>query len=149
MAARRILIVANQTATGPHLKKIVSERMAEGPCTFLLLVPATPPKGTWTFTDAEVLETARDRMDQALAGFEGLSAEVEGRVEEGGPLEAVAAYLDSGRYETDSPIDEIILSTLPAGLSRWLKQDLPHRIARRHEIPVTHVIGDVASSTTA
>jgi hypothetical protein len=37
--------------------------------------------------------------------------------------------------------DEIILSTLPAGPSRWLRQDLPHRLARVTRIPVTHVIG--------
>ena len=149
LEARRILIVANQTAPGAHLKQIVAQRMAEGPCTFVLLVPATPPKGTWTFTDAEVLEAARGQMDEALAGLKDLGAEIEGRVEEGAPLDAVAAYFDSGRYEDEQPFDEIILSTLPPGISRWLKQDLPHRLERHHEIPVTHVIGEASSSTTS
>jgi hypothetical protein len=142
MAARRIMIVANQTASGPHLKQIVSERVAEGPCTFVLLVPVTPPKGTWTFTDDEALELARGRMQQALDGLRDLDAQIEGHVEVGAPLDAVDAYLDSGRYENIDPFDEIILSTLPPGVSRWLKQDLPHRLERHHEIPVTHVIGE-------
>lgn len=147
--ARRILIVANQTASGAHLKQIVAERMAQGPCRFVLLVPAAPPKGTWTFTDAEVVEAARERMEKALAGLKDLGAEIEGRVEDGTPLDAVAAYLDSGRYGDEQAFDEIILSTLPPGVSRWLKQDLPHRLERHHEIPVTHVIGETTSKTTS
>ena len=144
LEARRILVVANQTAPGAHVKQIVSERMAEGPCRFVLLVPATPPKGTWTFTDDKMLELARERMQQALAGLTELGAEIEGHVEVGNPLDAVAAYLDSGRYENQQPFAEIILSTLPPGVSHWLKQDLPHKLERRHEIPVTHVIGQAA-----
>lgn len=144
MEARRILIVANQTAPGPHLKELVTERMTHGPCEFVLLVPAAPPKGTWTFTDDEMLELARERMQQALAGLTELGAKIEGHVEVGTPLDAVAAYLDSGRYENQQPIAEIILSTLPPGVSRWLKQDLPHKLERHHEIPVTHVIGQAA-----
>lgn len=147
MESSRILIVANQTAPGPHLKKTVADRMAQGPCSFVLLVPAAPPKGTWTFTDGEVLELARGQMQAALAGLKDLGAEVEGRVEEGAPFDAVAAYFDSGRYENEQPFDEIILSTLPPGVSRWLKQDLPHRLERHYEIPVTHVIGQAAPTS--
>lgn len=143
--ARRIVIVANQTAPGPHLKQLVSERMAQGPCRFVLLVPATPPKGTWTFTEEEVLEGARGRLEEALAGLKDLGADIEGRVELGAPFDAVGAYLDSGRYEHEQPVDEIIVSTLPPGVSRWLKQDLPHRLERQYEIPVTHVIGETTS----
>ena len=141
METRKILIVANQTAPGPHLKQIVAERMEEGPCTFVLLVPATPPKGTWTFTDDEVEAGARNQMQMALEGLKDIGAEIEGLVGVGSPSDAVATYLDSRRYEDERPVDEIIVSTLPPGMSRWLRQDLPHRLERRHEIPVTHVIG--------
>jgi hypothetical protein len=41
--------------------------------------------------------------------------------------------------------DEIVVSTLPPGLSRWIRQDLPHRLARRTELPVCHVVADVAA----
>jgi hypothetical protein len=43
--------------------------------------------------------------------------------------------------------DEIIISTLPVGVSRWLRMDLPHRVAKAVDIPVTHVVADVAHAT--
>lgn len=141
MDTRRILIVANQTAPGQHLKEIVSERM-KAPTSFVLLVPAMPPKGTWTFTDDEAIAQARERMEEALAGLKDLGADIEGRVETGSPQDAVAACIDSERNQGISPFDEIIVSTLPPRMSRWMKYDLPRRLERQHEIPVTHVIGE-------
>jgi|SRR5918992_3192088 hypothetical protein len=141
MESRRILLVANQTAPGPHLKEIVSERIKEGPCTFVLLVPAAPPQSGWTWTDEEAFAMAEQQMQQALSGLKDLGAEIEGRVEAGSPLDAITALIAKEGYELHQGFDEIILSTLPPGVSRWLKQDLPHRIERHFEIPVTHVIG--------
>jgi len=43
------------------------------------------------------------------------------------------------------PFDEIVLSTLPPGLSRWLRQDLPHRIARTFELPMSTVTARAAA----
>lgn len=146
MANRRILIVANQTAAGSHLKRIVAERVKEGPCTFTLVVPATPPAGTLTWTDAEATELATRRMDQALAGLRELGADVEGIVSDGSPTDAVDSVMQVERYQHHQSFDEIILSTLPPGISRWLKQDLPHRVERRYEIPVTHVIAEAPAS---
>jgi cell pole-organizing protein PopZ len=36
--------------------------------------------------------------------------------------------------------DEIILSTLPPGVSRWLGQDLPHRAEKQFRLPIQHVV---------
>ena len=38
------------------------------------------------------------------------------------------------------PYDEIILCTLPAGVSGWLRMDAGARIERLSRLPVTHVI---------
>jgi hypothetical protein len=139
---RRILIVANQTAPGAHLKGLVRRRIDDGPCTFILLVPATAAGGTWTWTEGEATALAERRMKEALAGLRELGAEIEGRVHDGPPMDAVATLMQIERYEHHQAFDEIILSTLPPGTSRWLKQDLPHRLERRYGIPVTHVIGE-------
>ena len=37
--------------------------------------------------------------------------------------------------------DEVIISTLPLGVSRWLGLDVPHRVERRFKVPVTTVTG--------
>ena len=36
--------------------------------------------------------------------------------------------------------DEILLSTLPPGPSAWIRQDLPHRVKKAFDLPVTHLI---------
>ena len=33
----------------------------------------------------------------------------------------------------------VLVSTLPTTLSRWLRQDLPHRISRKVDVPVAVV----------
>jgi hypothetical protein len=133
----RVLIVANQTAGGPHLKAVVRARMQKGPCRFTLLVPATPPDERF-WTEGEARALAQQRMEQALAGLRELGADVTGVVGDPRPIHAIADVLSG------EPHDEIIVSTLPAGVSRWLKQDLPHRIERTFRLPVTHVVAPAA-----
>ena len=40
---RRFLIVGNQSLGSRELRAAVDERVAEGPCHFHIVVPATPP----------------------------------------------------------------------------------------------------------
>ncbi|MGH2686268.1 MAG: hypothetical protein ACRDJP_12450, partial [Actinomycetota bacterium] len=65
-----------------------------------------------------------------------LGAEVIGGVGDANPLQAIGDVL------RDWSFDEVVLSTLPAGASRWLRQDLPHRVERQFKLPVTHVVGE-------
>ena len=146
MADRRILIVANQTAAGDHLKRLIRGRMSEGSCSFTLLVPATPPSGTLTWTDEDAAKLAHQRMEDALEGLRAIGADVEGVVGDGSPMDAVAGLVDIEGYQHHQPFDEIVVSTFPTGVSHWLKQDLPHRLERRYGIPVTQVVGDPASA---
>jgi hypothetical protein len=60
-----------------------------------------------------------------------------GTVGDASPALAVADALDQESF------DEIIVSTLPSGVSRWIRQDLPHRLARRTGLPVCHVVAVV------
>ncbi|MGI9022182.1 MAG: hypothetical protein ACR2HV_02890 [Acidimicrobiales bacterium] len=83
---------------------------------------------------------AVERLQAGLDRFRGLGADVEGEVGDGRPMDAIRdAMLHA------PPFDEIILSTLPPGLSRWLRQDLPHRIARTFELPLSTVTARAAA----
>jgi GABA permease len=130
----RILIVANQTAAGDHLDEIVRMRMNDGTVEFTLLVPATPPSTglVWTRTEAEAL--AKWRMEDAIARLGALGARIDGRIGDARPIDAIDDVLRERSY------DEIILSTLPPGPSRWLKEDLPRKVRRRFGGRVTHLI---------
>jgi hypothetical protein len=138
MDAKRIIIVANRTAGGAHLKRLVRARMADGRCRFILVVPATPPPGGLAWTHAEARALAEWRLRSALDGLRDLGADVEGAVGDTMPIDAVTAALSAGGA------DEIVVSTLPYGLSRWIRQDLPRRILRAFGVPVTHVTSDAA-----
>lgn len=133
---RRYLVVANQTLAGRHLVAEVRRRIKEGPCRFHLVVPATPPHLHMTWTEGEARAIAQERLDQAVFELSELGAEAAGEV---GAERALDAILDVVRRE---PFDEILLSTLPSGLSRWLHQDLPHRVERLTGLPVTHLVAE-------
>src|SRR4029453_5311003 len=129
------LVVANETLGGAHLLSAVRERKRAGDCRFHVIVPATHPNehATWTEGDAKAL--AQERLDRALAAFQELGAPATGEVGDERPIQAIADVL------MREPFDEIILSTLPPGMSRWLKMDLPHRVEAVYGLPVTHIIG--------
>jgi hypothetical protein len=133
---RSYLVSANQTLGGEHLTTKVRECLAAGPCRFHVVVPATPPQQHVVWTEGEARAIAQRRLERALAQFRDLGADANGEVGDANPLLAIA---DALRRQ---PFDEIILSTLPPGLSRWLKLDLPHRVESHFRLPVTHVIAE-------
>ena len=133
MAAKRILIVANQTAGGSHLVEEVERRLGEGPCEFFIVCPATPPAASLTWDEKEVKDAARRRLETASERLGRLGAQVEGVVGDYHPMAAVRDAMLGREF------DEIIVSTFPHGISEWLKIDLPSRIARASGLPLTHV----------
>jgi len=136
MDPRQILVVANQTACGDELLELVKTRMSSDPCHFTLLVPATPPHEHATWTEGEAHSIAHRRMDEALARFRAEGAAADGIVGDANPVRAIDDVMINRTF------DEIILSTLPSGVSRWLKLDLPHRVEQRFEVPVTTLISE-------
>ena len=131
---RRYLVVANRTLGGEHLKAKIRECMAAGPCEFYVLVPATHDPGIMTWTEGHDHALAERRLVDGLARLAELGATGDGEVGDPNPVQAISDVLLREQF------DEIILSTLPPGVSRWLKQDLPHRVERDFSLPVSHVI---------
>ncbi len=131
----RVLIVAHQTADSPELIQTVAKRAARGPCRFTLLVPAS----------ARGLHRVVDPADRG-------SADAERRLEAALPLLSQAAGQDVvgvvGNHDPLTAVhdalhllgfDEVIVSMLPARLSRWQRSDLPNRI-RARGVPVIEVL---------
>lgn len=129
----RYLVVANQTLGGEPLAETVRSLLDQGPCSFHVVVPATPSSehALWTEGGAEAL--ARRRLEEGLDRLHSLGCEATGEVGDARPLDAVRDVLHRDRF------DAVIVSTLPRGMSRWLRQDLPRRIGRAFGLPVTHV----------
>jgi cell pole-organizing protein PopZ len=136
---RRYLVVANQTLGGEHLIRKIRGCIALGPCSFHVLAPSSHPHEHATWDEDQARAVAHDRLEAALARFRALGAEVDGHVGAASPVDAIH---DTIREHRDRPFDEIILSTLPPGASKWLKLDLPHRVERAVNLPVTHLIAE-------
>jgi hypothetical protein len=131
----RYLIVANQTLSGELLLGRVRKLLAEGPCHFHVVVPATPTREQAFHTEGASHAVAEKRLEAALQRFRDVGAQVDGEVGDASPMLAVRDCLLSGAF------DGVLLSTLQPGISRWLKQDLPHRLERTFGVPVTHLTG--------
>ena len=137
---RRYLIVANQTLLGDPLLGRVKECLAAGPCQFHVVVPATHAPGRAIHVESRDRSFAEQRLRDGLERFRALGAEVEGEVGDARPMDAIRDVMLHAR-----PFDEIIDSTLPPGLSRWLRQDLPHRVQRAFGLPVSWVAESAAA----
>ncbi len=135
---RRYLVVANQTLGSDELYDEVRACLASSPCTFHIVVPATPPTEHLMWTEGEARALARDRLERALSWFRELLATVDGEVGDPNPLLAIWDALRVREF------DHIILSTLPTGVSRWLKMDLPTRVRAAFDLPVTHIASEPA-----
>jgi len=139
---RRYLVVANQTLTGAPLLSELHALADRGPCSFHVVVPATPPKDH-TWTEGEARRTARTRLDAAMSRLASDGIVATGEVGDERPQEAVQDILLRG--ET---FDAIVVSTLPPKMSRWLKRDLVRRLESTTGLRVIHVIGQPAPATT-
>ncbi len=142
------MVLAYQTLDRDELMQVVQERVTAGPSEFWVVVPATPVGDLAPSLPAipvmggvpviqaspeEARRMAQTKLDAALEQLKTLGAPVGGEVGEADPMRAAKRAMESRQF------DEIIVSTLPAHLSRWLHEDLPRRLERKFHLPVTHV----------
>jgi nucleotide-binding universal stress UspA family protein len=149
---RRYLVVANQTLCGAELSQEIRKRLEGEPSYFYVLVPNTHAHDYYALAAAaghvpmaalvaecapsmekEATAQAQHRLEQLLARLRELGAKAEGELGHPNPLEAISDVLASGEF------DEVILSTLPQTISRWLGMDLPRQVRRACGLPVVVV----------
>ncbi|HXI80432.1 MAG TPA: hypothetical protein VNM34_06385 [Verrucomicrobiae bacterium] len=129
-----ILIVANQTLPSAALAAEVARRIGSGASEFHVVVPATPPPGGgFTWDEEAARHEAEGRLAAFLDGLRRQGATADGEI---GDRDPVAAVRDASR---NRDIAEVILSTLPVGRSRWLRQDVPSRLRGAVTVSVTVV----------
>ena len=130
----RVLVVAHKTAATPALLDAVRERAGRGNAEFTLLVPNTT-HGLHTLVDPEdqthseadqILELAIPLLEEAAGG------PVEGLVGDASPMDAIADAVNLHGF------DEVIISTLPKTVSKWVKLDLASKVSVLG-LPVTTV----------
>ncbi len=146
---RRYLIVANQTLANASLQELVQAKLDESAAEFHVLVPQTDPTAA-KFDISGVISPnmsarALDRHEVVVAEaeqrlvsfrrtFEGLGPNLTTEIAAGDPVAAIRRIMERSSF------DEIIISTLPPGSSRWLKLDLPTRIERAFNLPLTTLV---------
>lgn len=116
-----VLVIANQTIVGGPLLAAIRERAAASATEFTLVAPADQPG-------------VQRRLERALVELRGAGVEATGHI---GDPDPVTAALNAVH---DEQVDEIIVSTFPAGTSGWLGRDVVGRIEKGAERPVTHVV---------
>lgn len=136
----RYLVVASRTLVEEHLLGELRTRATEG-ATFHVVVPATHSIEPVVWTEGQARAEAATRLAEALHVFAEHGIDATGEVGDTSPLNAVVDATQGEHY------DGVIVSTLPPGVSRWLRQDLPHRIARA--LPGIEVVHVTAEPVTA
>ena len=112
--SRRVLIVANRTAATPDLLDAVKRYAREQPTGFALLIPDAPKSEATDWTLELALPLLQRAAGGPVMGLTGTS---------GDPFDAIQKVLPEDRY------DRVIISTLPRRVSKWLRRDLPRRVA--------------------
>lgn len=142
VAPARVLVLAHRTAATPALLEAVRDRARRGPCAFTLVVPASPhglaraanPEEAGHDEAQVTLELALPLLEEAADG------PVEGLVGDADPMCAVSDAVNLRGF------DEVIVSTLPRRVSRWLHLDLPRKVAGLG-LPVTTVTASEARAS--
>jgi hypothetical protein len=136
----KVLVLANETIGGEKLLDAVRERAGRGDdVSFHVVVPQARPRFGNVVYDDVVRESAQVRVDLALEFMRNEGIAGSGEVGDQDPMNAAK---DAIAHEG---LDEVIVSTLPAESSGWLRRDLPDRLREETGLPVEHVVVDLVN----
>lgn len=141
----RLLVIANETVQGEELLREIRDRCRDRRCEVMVVTPALASSRTshWTSDIDEAIELARQRMELSLIEIKRLGLKAKGEIGDSDPNVAIE---DALRV---FPADEILISTHPPDRSRWLEQGVVDRARERIDLPITHVVVDLATGRAA
>jgi hypothetical protein len=133
-----ILVVANETLGGRRLRELLAQKSKiEQSLSIRLVIPMSLPRRGSVIYVQSVRDAAQVRLDLAMALLHDLGFEATGEVGDSDPFQATMDAIGERKP------DEIVISTLPAVASGWLRRDLVERVAEASGIAVQHVITDL------
>jgi len=138
----RLLVVANETVGGEALISEIGRRCQGRDCEILVITPALAASRAdhWASAIDEAIVLARQRMELSVIEIEQrLDRRATGEIGDSDPNVAIA---DALRV---FPADEIVISTHPPQSSRWLERGVVDRARAEIDLPVTHVVVDLAA----
>jgi GABA permease len=137
----RLLVVANETVQGGALLDEIRERCLDRACEILVVTPALPTSRAahWASDTDEATELARQRMELSLIAIGKLGLKAKGEIGDSDPNVAIE---DALRV---FPADEIVISTHPPERSRWLERGVVDRAREQIDLPISHVVVDLAA----
>jgi hypothetical protein len=141
----RLLVIANETVGGEALIDEIRRRCRERDCEVLVITPAlaTSRASHWASDIDEAMELARQRMELSLIAIRELGLKARGEIGDSDPTVAIE---DALRL---FPADEILISTHPPERSRWLEHGVVDHARENIDLPVTHVVVDLAVDRAA
>jgi GABA permease len=141
----RLLVIANETVGGEALLSEIRKRCRDRECEILVVTPAlvSSRAAHWASDVDEAVELARQRMELSLMELKSLGLRARGEIGDSDPRVAIE---DALRL---FPADEIIISTHPPERSHWLERGVVQRARDDIDLPVTHVVVEVAAYRAA
>lgn len=142
---RRLLVVANETVGGEALLAEIRNRCRGRNAEVLVVTPALTASRAahWASDVDEGMEMARQRMELSLIAIGELGIEARGEIGDSDPNVAIE---DALRV---FPADEVVISTHPPQRSRWLEHGVVQRAREEIDLPITHVVVDLAAEHVA
>ena len=133
-----ILVVANETLGGRRLSELLAQKAkVNESLTIRLVIPQSRPRRGSVIYLQSVRDAAQVRLDLALSVLHDAGFDATGEVGDSDPFSATLDAIGERKP------DEIVISTLPATASGWLRRDLVERVAEASGIAVQHVISDL------
>jgi hypothetical protein len=137
----KILVVANETLTGDELLDAVRARADEDALVTVIAPVNTPREGYVVYENTRRASAGR-RLDRTLAKLREAGIRADGHVVDHDPLTAVKDAI-----AMEEP-DVVVVSTHPETKSGWRRRNLLDEIRKAcGDLPVEHVVSDVASRT--